>query len=82
MSQEPLPAAVFEIIEYALTGGSEQARQYTEYLLHQCERTGRELDAYWLRHILATNGQIFIPVGSGTPETWRRKGDPGTLAQG
>jgi hypothetical protein len=76
MAQEPFPAAVFEIIEYALTGDIEQARHYTEYLLRQCERTDRKFDAYWLRHILATNGQIFIPVGSGTPETWIRKGDP------
>jgi hypothetical protein len=76
MAQEPFPAAVFEIIEYALTGDVEQARQHTEYLLRQCERTGREGDVYWLRQILATNGQTFIPVGSGTPDTWIRKGDP------
>ena len=76
MAQEPFPSAVFEIIEYTLTGDVEQVRQYTEYLLRQCERTGRVGDVYWLRQILATNGQIFIPVGSGTPDAWIRKGNP------
>ena len=75
MVEEPFPSAVFEIIEYDLTGDVEQVRQYTEYLLRQCERTGRVGDVYWLRQILATNGKTFIPVGSGSPDTWIRKGD-------
>jgi hypothetical protein len=75
MSPERFPSAMFEIIEYALTGDIEQARRYTKYLLSQCERTGREGDADWLRQILATDGQTFIPAGAGSPDTWKRKGD-------